>query len=89
MPFNQSQSLFVVNNVIKALQYYSLETWFLQSPNPQIPHSFDVRLCLNTVKTRVQAGAYATDWDFNTAVTDCTNQEMDGHTVLPRPPFTY
>lgn len=78
VPFNQTRSRFVVSNVIKALQYYSLETWFLDSPNPQIPHHFDVHLCLETVRTRVQAGGYATDWDFNTAVTDCTNQEYDG-----------
>lgn len=80
VPFNMTSSLSVVDTAIKALQYYSTETWFLHSPNPQIPHDFDVRLALNTVKTNTQAGGYKTDWDFNTAVTDAFNNEWDGHT---------
>jgi hypothetical protein len=36
----------VVDSTLKALQYYSLETWFLHSPNPLIPHDVNVRSLL-------------------------------------------
>jgi len=62
VPFNQTTSLSVVDTAIKALQYYSTETWFLHSPNPKIPHDWDVRLALNTVKVKTQASGYTTDW---------------------------
>jgi hypothetical protein len=46
VPFNKTRSLAVVNSTIKALQYYSLETWFLHSPNPLIPHDVNIRSLL-------------------------------------------
>ena len=82
VPFNQTRSLSVINSMIKALQYYTLENWFLASTNPKIPHAYDIRLDLNGVKNTVQAGNYATDWDFNTAVADGFDREWDGHTVF-------
>jgi hypothetical protein len=40
--------LSVVDSTIKALQYYSLETWFIHSPNPLIPHDVNVRALLES-----------------------------------------
>jgi hypothetical protein len=82
VPFNQTKALDVVTSAIKALAYYSTETWFLHSPNPKIPHDYDIRLQLNTVKNTVAAGGYKTDWDFNLAIADAFNREWDGHTTL-------
>lgn len=46
VPYNKTRSLAVVDSTIKALQYYSLENWFLHSPNPLIPHDVNVRSLL-------------------------------------------
>ncbi|KAJ7483407.1 hypothetical protein FB451DRAFT_1234504 [Mycena latifolia] len=80
VPFNKTRSLAVVDSVIKTLQYYSLETWFLHSPNPLIPHDVNVRALLESVQTTTARG-YKTDWDFNMAITDAFNREADGHTL--------
>jgi hypothetical protein len=48
VPFNKTRSLSVVDSTIKALQYYSLENWFLHSPNPLIPHDVNVRALLQS-----------------------------------------
>ncbi|KAJ7160608.1 hypothetical protein C8R43DRAFT_993412 [Mycena crocata] len=69
VPFNKTRSLAVVDSNIKALPWYSLETWFRHSPNPP-------------VQRKTAAGAYKTDWDFNLAVTDAWNREADGHTLF-------
>ncbi|KAJ7777128.1 hypothetical protein B0H16DRAFT_1449266 [Mycena metata] len=82
VPFNKTRSLSVVDSAIKALQYYSLENWFLHSPNPLIPHDVNVRALLEDVQTTTSTKGYATDWDFNTAVADAFDREADGHTVF-------
>ncbi|KAJ7483449.1 hypothetical protein FB451DRAFT_1555414 [Mycena latifolia] len=81
VPFNKTRSLAVIDSVIKTLQYYSLETWFLHSPNPLIPHDVNVRALLETVQTTTAKSGYKTDWDFNMAITDAFNREADGHTL--------
>ncbi|CAK5268090.1 unnamed protein product [Mycena citricolor] len=83
VPFNQTRSLAVMDSVLKALPYYSLETWFERSPNPLIPHAVDLRSLLQDVQhTAAQGGmaGYQTDWDFNIAVSEAFNREQDGHT---------
>lgn len=82
VPFDKNRSLAVVDSAIKALQYYSLETWFIKSPNPLIPHHVNIRSLLTDVQKKTASSGYATDWDFNTAVTDAFNQEADGHTIF-------
>jgi hypothetical protein len=42
VPFNNTRSLAVIDSNIKALPWYSLETWFEHSPNPLIPHDVNV-----------------------------------------------
>ncbi|KAJ7080737.1 hypothetical protein B0H15DRAFT_476215 [Mycena belliarum] len=81
VPFNKTRSLAVVDSVLKSLPYYSLENWFLRSPNPLIPHKVNIRSLLKDVEHKVSVSGYETDWDFNTAVTDAYNREQDGHTV--------
>ncbi|KAJ7863154.1 hypothetical protein B0H13DRAFT_2282130 [Mycena leptocephala] len=81
VPFNKTRSLSVVDSTIKALQYYSLENWFLHSPNPLIPHDVNVRALLQNVQKKTSAGGYKTDWDFNMAITDAFDREADGHTL--------
>ncbi|KAJ7303028.1 hypothetical protein DFH08DRAFT_815332 [Mycena albidolilacea] len=76
VPFNKTRSLSVVDSTIKALQYYSLENWFIHSPNPLIPHDVNVDVNKTTATT-----AYKSDWDFNIAITDAFNKEADGHTL--------
>ncbi|KAF7317579.1 hypothetical protein MKEN_00844900 [Mycena kentingensis (nom. inval.)] len=81
VPFDQARSVTVMDSVIKSLQYYSLETWFLHSPNPLLPHDVDVRGMLNAIQSKTATVGYATDWDFNMAVSDAYNREADGHTL--------
>ncbi|KAJ7114068.1 hypothetical protein C8R44DRAFT_796238 [Mycena epipterygia] len=81
VPFNKTRSLAVVESAIKSLQYYSLENWFLNSPNPLIPHNVNVRALLESVQTTTSTEGYKTDWDFNMAITDAYNREADGHTL--------
>ncbi|KAJ6568435.1 hypothetical protein DFH09DRAFT_1155389 [Mycena vulgaris] len=81
VPFNKTRSLAVVDSTIKALQYYSLETWFIHSPNPLIPHDVNVRSLLEGVQAKTSRSGYKTDWDFNMAITDAFNKEADGHTL--------
>ncbi|KAJ7654576.1 hypothetical protein DFH06DRAFT_1202775 [Mycena polygramma] len=81
VPFNKTRSLGIVDSTIKALQYYSLENWFLHSPNPLIPHDVNVRSLLENVQKTTESGNFKTDWDFNMAVTDAFNKEADGHTL--------
>ncbi|KAJ7080748.1 hypothetical protein B0H15DRAFT_890613 [Mycena belliarum] len=81
VPFNKTRSLAVIDSAIKALQYYSLETWFLHSPNPLIPHDVNVRALLEGVQRTTSNPGYKTDWDFNMAITDAFNREADGHTL--------
>ncbi|KAJ7858085.1 hypothetical protein B0H14DRAFT_3864562 [Mycena olivaceomarginata] len=47
VPFNKNQSLAVIDSNIKALPWYSLETWFEHSPNPLIPHDVNVSALLS------------------------------------------
>ncbi|KAK7045119.1 hypothetical protein R3P38DRAFT_2882676 [Favolaschia claudopus] len=82
VPFNKTRSLSVIDSNIKALPWYSIETWFLHSPNPLIPHDVNVASLLKAVQTKTAAGGYKTDWDFNMAVTDAWNREADGHTLF-------
>ncbi|KAJ7663966.1 hypothetical protein DFH06DRAFT_1189067 [Mycena polygramma] len=79
--FNKTRSLGIVDSTIKALQYYSLENWFLHSPNPLIPHDVNVRSLLENVQKTTESGNFKTDWDFNMAITDAFNKETDGHTL--------
>ncbi|KAJ7227187.1 hypothetical protein GGX14DRAFT_628700 [Mycena pura] len=79
VPFNKTRSLAVMDSVIKSLQYYSLETWFLNSPNPLIPHHVNVRALLQGIQSTTATTGYKTDWDFN--ITDAYNKEADGHTL--------
>ncbi|KAJ7607868.1 hypothetical protein FB45DRAFT_947129 [Roridomyces roridus] len=81
VPFDQARSMAVINSTIKSLQYYSLENWFLHSPNPLIPHDVNVRALLDTVQTTTATTGFKTDWDFNLAIADSYNREADGHTV--------
>ncbi|KAJ7321641.1 hypothetical protein DFH08DRAFT_753676 [Mycena albidolilacea] len=82
VPFNKNQSLAVIDSNIKALPWYSLETWFEHSPNPLIPHDVNVSALLSAVQAKTAKSGYKTDWDFNTAVTDAWNREADGHTLF-------
>ncbi|KAJ6465193.1 hypothetical protein C8R47DRAFT_1235897 [Mycena vitilis] len=68
VPFNKTRSLGIVDSTIKALQYYSLENWFLHSPNPLIPHDVNVRSLLENVQKTTESGNFKTDWDFNMAI---------------------
>ncbi|KAJ7143323.1 hypothetical protein C8R43DRAFT_1199327 [Mycena crocata] len=81
VPFNKTSSLAIVDTAIKSLPYYSLETWFLRSPNPLIPHDVNIRALLQGVQHKVSGSGYHTDWDFNIAVTDAYAREQDGHTI--------
>ncbi|KAJ7227190.1 hypothetical protein GGX14DRAFT_628736 [Mycena pura] len=49
VPFNKTRSLLVIDSVIRSLPYYSLENWFLHSPNPQIPHDVNIRALLESM----------------------------------------
>ncbi|KAJ6623295.1 hypothetical protein B0H10DRAFT_2213682 [Mycena sp. CBHHK59/15] len=80
--FNKTRSLAVVDSSIKALPYYSLETWFAHSPNPLIPHDVNISALLKTVQHQTSTSGYKTDWDFNMAVTNVWNKEADGHTLF-------
>ncbi|KAJ7023144.1 hypothetical protein C8F04DRAFT_190724 [Mycena alexandri] len=82
VPFNKTRSLAVIDSNIKALPWYSLETWFEHSPNPLIPHDVNVGSLLRAVQRKTNASAYKSDWDFNIAVTDAWNREADGHTLF-------
>ncbi|KAJ7466161.1 hypothetical protein B0H11DRAFT_2239892 [Mycena galericulata] len=82
VPFNKTRSLAVIDSNIKALPWYSLENWFLNSPNPLIPHNVNIASLLQAVQTKTAASQYKTDWDFNIAVTDAWNREADGHTLF-------
>ncbi|KAJ6568502.1 hypothetical protein B0H19DRAFT_685388 [Mycena capillaripes] len=82
IPFNKTGSLAVIDSNIKALQWYSLDNWFLNSPNPLIPHDVDVASLLRAVQQKTAASGYKTDWDSNLAVTDAWNREADGHTLF-------
>ncbi len=82
IPFNKTRSLSVMDTVIKSMQYYTLENWFIKSTNPQIPHNVNLASLLQRIQTKTQNGGYPTDWDFNTAVTDAVGKEQDGHTVF-------
>nr|GAT46969.1 predicted protein [Mycena chlorophos] len=82
VPYNQTQALGVVDSALKSLPYYSLENWFLRSPNPRISHNVDIRSLLQNIQHIASSPAgYASYWDFNIAVTDAFNREQDGHTV--------
>lgn len=72
----------MIENVIKGLQYYSLENWFIKSPNPLIPHKVNIRALLENVQSNVASNLYKTDFDFNIAIADAFDQEHDGHTVF-------
>jgi hypothetical protein len=52
VPFNKTRSLAIVDSAIKSLPYYSLETWFLHSPNALIPHKVNIRSLLKGDLTR-------------------------------------
>ncbi|KAF8192365.1 hypothetical protein K438DRAFT_1970167 [Mycena galopus ATCC 62051] len=80
VPFNKTKSLAIIDSNIKALPWYSLENWFLHSPNPLIPHDVNISALLYAVQSNVYNSNYGTDWDFNIAVTDAWNREADGHT---------
>ncbi|KAF7314960.1 hypothetical protein MIND_00010000 [Mycena indigotica] len=82
VPFNKARSETIMDSVLKSLQYYSLETWFLNSPNPLIPHNVNVRALLEGVQKQTSTVGFKTDWDFNMAVTDAYNREADGHTLF-------
>ncbi|KAJ7780121.1 hypothetical protein DFH07DRAFT_1026018 [Mycena maculata] len=82
VPYSKTRSLAIVDSAIKFLPYYSLETWFLHSPNPLIPHAVDVRSLLRGVQQKASTSNFSSDWDFNIAVTDAFNREHDGHTVF-------
>lgn len=84
VPYNQSRSQFVIDNTILATPFYTLENWFLNSPNPLIPHNVDLNSTLKKIQQTVHtggAGAYKSDWDFNIATTNAFDLEQDGHTV--------
>ncbi|KAF7319056.1 hypothetical protein HMN09_00241800 [Mycena chlorophos] len=81
IPFDKERSLAVIDSNIKALPWYSLETWFEQSPNPKIPHNVNIGNLLAAVQKKTSTSGYASDWDFNIAVTDAWNREQDGHTL--------
>ncbi|KAJ7483348.1 hypothetical protein FB451DRAFT_1234183 [Mycena latifolia] len=81
VPFNKTRSLAIIDSTIKSLPYYSLETWFLHSPNALIPHNVNLRSLLQDVQHKASMSGYDTDWDFNIAVTDAYNREQDGHTI--------
>ncbi|KAJ7065475.1 hypothetical protein C8F01DRAFT_747149 [Mycena amicta] len=81
VPFNKTRSEAVIDSVIKSLQYYSLETWFLNSPNPLIPHNVNVRALLEGIQKTTSTVGYKTDFDFNMAITDAYDREADGHTL--------
>lgn len=80
VPYNKTRSQFVIDNTIKAVPFYTLENWFLKSPDPLIPHNVDVSALLSGIQSKTSGSGYKTDWDFNTAVTDAFNREQDGHT---------
>ncbi|KAJ7591934.1 hypothetical protein C8J56DRAFT_1131303 [Mycena floridula] len=82
IPFNTTRSLAVVDSALKSLQYYSLENWFLASPNPLIPHNVNIRSLLTTVQAKTKAGKFKTDWDFNSGVSDAYDREADGHSIF-------
>ncbi|KAJ7591921.1 hypothetical protein C8J56DRAFT_1046276 [Mycena floridula] len=80
VPFNKTRSLAVVDSALKSLQYYSLENWFLASPNPLIPHN--VNTVVSQPEAETKAGKFKTDWDFNSAVSDAYDREADGHSIF-------
>ncbi|KAJ6549944.1 hypothetical protein B0H19DRAFT_1378678 [Mycena capillaripes] len=82
VPFNKTRSLAVIDSNIKALPWYSLENWFLHSPNPLIPHDVNLGSLLRAVQKKTSTSGYKSDWDFNIAVTDAWNREADGHTLF-------
>ncbi|KAJ6575748.1 hypothetical protein DFH09DRAFT_1311798 [Mycena vulgaris] len=82
VPFNKTRSLSVIDSNIKALPWYSLETWFHHSPNPLIPHDVNIGALLRAVQHKTSTYGYETDWDFNIAVTDAWNKEADGHSLF-------
>ncbi|KAJ7153354.1 hypothetical protein C8R46DRAFT_1006654 [Mycena filopes] len=82
VPFNKTRSLAVIDSNIKALPWYSLETWFQHSPNPLIPHDVNISSLLHAVQKKTAGAGYKSDWDFNVAVTDAWNHEADGHTLF-------
>lgn len=81
IPFDKARSQFVIDNTILATPFYTLENWFLNSPNPLIPHHVDLNNTLLGIQKKVASTGYSTDWDFNIAVTNAFNVEWDGHTV--------
>ncbi|KAF7317645.1 hypothetical protein MKEN_00852000 [Mycena kentingensis (nom. inval.)] len=81
LPFDKRRSLKILDTALKSLPYYSLETYFLHSPNPRIPRDVNIRALLEDVRRVASSEGYETDWAFNLAVTDAFNRLQDGHTV--------
>ncbi|KAJ6621496.1 hypothetical protein B0H10DRAFT_2188003 [Mycena sp. CBHHK59/15] len=46
VPFDQARSSEVINAAVKLISWYSLENWFIHSPNPLIPHDVNIRSLL-------------------------------------------
>ncbi|KAJ6529630.1 hypothetical protein B0H19DRAFT_1332693 [Mycena capillaripes] len=77
-----AHALAVIDTNIKALPWYSSETWYIHSPNPLIPHDVNISSLLLAVQDQVSTVGYTSDWDFNMAITDAFNREADGHTAF-------
>ncbi|KAJ6495524.1 hypothetical protein DFH09DRAFT_1337346 [Mycena vulgaris] len=65
--FENTRSSAVMDSNIKALPWYSLETWFQHWRNPLIPHNVSIGARLRAVQHKISTSGYKTDWDFNIA----------------------
>ncbi|KAJ6542292.1 hypothetical protein DFH09DRAFT_1089106 [Mycena vulgaris] len=65
--FENTRSSAVIDSNIKALPWYSLETWFQHWHNPLIPHNVSIGARLRAVQHKTSTSGYKTDWDFNIA----------------------
>ncbi|KAJ7430163.1 hypothetical protein B0H11DRAFT_2264210 [Mycena galericulata] len=67
VPFNKTRSLAIIDSNIKALPWYSLGNWFLNSLNPLIPdnsESFSIATLATKPSSAIAYPTFLVDYDF-------------------------
>ncbi|EPQ51893.1 hypothetical protein GLOTRDRAFT_47956 [Gloeophyllum trabeum ATCC 11539] len=75
-PFNETLRQNVLTVISRVFDFYTFEDYYLNSPPPFQESTTNIRADI----ARINSTSYATDYDFNRAVYDFTNQLNDGHT---------
>ncbi|KZT22301.1 hypothetical protein NEOLEDRAFT_1138220 [Neolentinus lepideus HHB14362 ss-1] len=75
-PFNETLRQNVLTVISTVFDFYTFEYYYLSSPAPFQESTTNIRADI----ARINSTKYATDYDFNRALYDFTNQLNDGHT---------